>query len=174
MAEEPRGFIYSIQDVKTLILFVLARVDQAVSMTTLYELCFQDDRFSYFDMAIAVPQLVASGHVVEEDDTYTISELGRTDGTLLETDLALSLRTHCLNAIAQYRAGLRRAEHFHCQIEEREDHLFNVIMTQKSIMGQLLKIELMAPNLNQARVVERAWNQHPEAVLKSLMSALTD
>ena len=46
-------------------------------------------------------------------------------------------------------------------------------MTQQSGMGQLMRIELMAPNLNQARVVERAWKSRSESVLKAVMAALT-
>ena len=173
MAEEPRGFIYTLQDVKTLVLFVLSRVKQPVSMTTLYELCFQDDRLSYFDLAIAVPELIASGHVSEQDAQYQITEQGRADGAVLETDLAMSLRARCEQAIAQYQAELQRAESADCELRPREDGLYDVVMTQRSVMGQLLKLELMAPNLNQARVVERAWQQNSEDVIKAVMAALT-
>ena len=165
MADEPRGFIYTMQDVKTLVLFVLARLESPVPMTTLYELCFQDDRLSYFDLAIAVPQLVATGHVAQSGEEYSITEL--------EGDLALSLRSRCQEAIAQYQAKLRREEYAHCEIVPRADGMMNVVMTQQSGMGQLMRIELMAPNLNQARVVERAWKNRSESVLKAVMAALT-
>lgn len=173
MADEPRGFIYTMQDVKTLVLFVLARLESPVPMTTLYELCFQDDRLSYFDLAIAVPQLVATGHIAQSGEEYSITELGRTDGAVLEGDLALSLRSRCQEAIERYQAKLRREEYAHCEIVPREDGMMNVVMTQQSGMGQLMRIELMAPNLNQARVVERAWKSRSESVLKAVMAALT-
>lgn len=173
MAEQPRGFIHTLQDVKTLVLFVLARLEQPIPMTTLYELCFQDDRLSYFDLAIALPELVASGHAAQQGEEYTITELGRTDGAVLEPDLALSLRTRCQEAIDRYQSGLRRAEYAQCELREREDGLYDVVMTQQSAVGQLMRIELMAPNLNQARVIERSWQQRSEAVLKAVMTALT-
>ena len=173
MSEQPRGFIRTMQDVKTLVLYVLSRLEQPVAMTTLYELCFQDDRLSYFDLAIAVPELVASGHVDQTGECYAVTELGRSDGAILENDLPLSLRSRCQEAIAQYQSELRRSEHSQCRIQEREDGLYDVIMTQQSAMGQLMRIELMAPNLNQARVIEQAWQARPETVLKAVMSALT-
>ena len=170
---EPYGFIYTLQDVKNLLLFVLSRLEKPVPMTTLYELCFQDDRFSYFDLAIALPELCESGHVQQDAECYSITEQGRSDGAVLETDLALSLRGRCQEAIQRYQDSLRRAEHTGCEIVEREDHYYNVVMTQQSVMGQLLRFELMAPNLNQARVIERAWLERSETVIREVMSALT-
>lgn len=176
MSDQPRGYVRTMQDVKTLVLFVLSHLEQPISMTRLYELCFQDDRLSYFDLAIAVPELIASGHVLQPESAetgYAISDLGRADEAVLETDLPLSLRTRCLEAIGSYCSELRRSEHRSCQIEEREDGLYNVVMVQQSAMGQLMRIELMAPNLNQARVIEQAWQSRSETVLKSVMAALT-
>jgi len=173
MSEQPRGFIRTMQDVKTLTLYVLARLEQPVPMTTLYELCFQDDRLSYFDLAIAVPELVSSGHIEQHEESYSITELGRNDGTILESDLPLSLRSRCQEAIDRYQSELRRSEHSQCSIREREDGLYDVVMTQQSAMGQLMRVELMAPNLNQARVIEQAWQTRSEAVLKAVMAALT-
>ena len=173
MSEHPRGFIRTMQDVKTLVLYVLSRLETPIPLTTLYELCFQDDRLSYFDLAIAVPELVESSHAVQIDDGYLITELGKTDGTVLENDLPMSLRSRCLDAIEQYQSDLRRSEHSLCQICEREDGLYNVVMTQQSVMGQLMRIELMAPNLNQARIIEQAWQNRAESVLKAVMTSLT-
>ena len=107
------GFIHDMMDVKVLILFVMSRVGYPVNMQQIYELCFQDDRLSYFDLAIAVPQLVATGHIAQSGEEYSITELGRTDGAVLEGDLALSLRSRCQEAIAQYQAKLRREEYAH-------------------------------------------------------------
>ena len=173
MSDQPRGFIRTMQDVKTLVLFVLSHIEQPIPMTTLYELCFQDDLLSYFDLALAVPDLVASNHIIQTDDNYQITDLGRTDGEILQNDLPLSLRTRCLEAIAQHQSALRRSEHSLCQIRQRADGLYDVVMTQQSAMGQLMQLQLMAPNLNQARTIEQAWLSRSESVLKAVMSALT-
>ena len=173
MASEPLGFIRSMQDVKTLALFVLSRLNKPVPMTTLYELCFQDDRLSYFDLALAVPQLAENGLITIEDEQYAITDVGRSDSQVLESDLPLSLRTRCAEAIEKYQDDLRRSEHAHCEIKERDDGLFDVVMTQDSAFGQLLKLEMMAPNLNQARAIERAWRRNADGVFRMVMSTLT-
>ena len=60
---EERGFVQDIFDVKVLALYVLARVQRPVTLNKLYELCFQDDKLSFFDLCEAMPQMVDTGHV---------------------------------------------------------------------------------------------------------------
>ena len=50
------GFIHDMMDVKVLVLFVSARSNYPLDMQQLYELCYQDDCLSYFDVCTAVPK----------------------------------------------------------------------------------------------------------------------
>ena len=61
------GFIHDMLDVKVLILFVMGRVSYPVTVQQLYELCYQDDCLSYFDVCTAVPEMVKSGHLKEAE-----------------------------------------------------------------------------------------------------------
>ena len=77
------GFIHDMMDVKVLILFVAARAGYPLTTQEIYELCYQDDCLSYFDVCTAVPEMVASGHLQEvEAGTYEITEKGRQDGEI--------------------------------------------------------------------------------------------
>ena len=72
------GFIHDMLDVKVLVLFVMARVNYPVTIQQLYELCYQDDCLSYFDICTAVPEMVKSGHLKEvENEQFVITEKGR-------------------------------------------------------------------------------------------------
>ena len=62
------GFIHDMLDVKVLILFVMARVGYPVTMQEIYELCYQDDCLSYFDVCTAIPEMVQSGHLRDLSD----------------------------------------------------------------------------------------------------------
>ena len=44
------GFIHDMMDVKVLILYVMSRVSDPVDTQQLYELCYQDECLSYFDV----------------------------------------------------------------------------------------------------------------------------
>ena len=62
------GFIHDMLDVKVLILFVMSRVSYPATSQQIYELCFQDDCVSYFDVCAAIPQMVKSGHLTETEE----------------------------------------------------------------------------------------------------------
>ena len=73
-------------DVKVLILFVMSRVNYPATSQQIYELCFQDDCVSYFDVCAAIPQMVKSGHLAEkEPDLYEITEKGIRNGEITNT-----------------------------------------------------------------------------------------
>ena len=111
MAEQPRGFIHTLQDVKTLVLFVLARLEQPIPMTTLYELCFQDDRLSYFDVSIAVPQMVESGHLEQlPDGTYVVTQKGAEQEEVTRDSIAFPVMQRALAAVERFNAQTRRGE----------------------------------------------------------------
>ena len=56
------GFIHDMMDVKVLILYVMSRVNYPVTVQQIYELCYQDECLSYFDVCTAVPELVKNAH----------------------------------------------------------------------------------------------------------------
>ena len=73
------GFIHDMMDVKVLILFVTARSNYPMTNQEIYELCYQDECLSYFDVCAALPEMVESGHLEVAEDKYTITEkVGRT------------------------------------------------------------------------------------------------
>ena len=80
-------------DVKVLILFVMARVNYPVNMQQIYELCYQDDCLSYFDVCTAIPEMVKSGHLKQvENDCYEITDKGKADGSLTEDSIAYTVK----------------------------------------------------------------------------------
>ena len=61
-------------DVKVLILFVTARSSFPMTMQEVYEVCYQDDCLSYFDVCTAIPEMVRSGHLRELEDGEAFPE----------------------------------------------------------------------------------------------------
>jgi len=102
------GFIRDMMDVKVLILFVLSRANYPMTIQEIYELCFQDECLSYFDVCTAIPEMVASGHLSErEEGRYEITERGRQDGTLTEDSIAFTVRQRAEDAVTRYNRQLR-------------------------------------------------------------------
>ena len=169
------GFIHDMLDVKVLILFVMARVGYSVNTQQIYELCYQDDCLSYFDVFTAVPEMVASGHLKQlEDDTYTITEKGKADGSLTEDSIAFTVKQRAENAVSRFNRQIRRSSFVKTQILPRGSGDYSVIMALDDEMGNLMTLELVAPDQRQAVRLGKLFEKKAEAVYNLTMAELLD
>ena len=169
------GFIHDMMDVKVLILFVMARVNYPVDVQQLYELCYQDDCLSYFDVCTAVPELVKSGHLASVDENcYEITEKGRADGGLTADSIAFTVKQKAENAVARFNRQIRRSSFVKTQIIPREGGDFSVIMALDDEFGNLMTLELLAPDQRQAVRLSRLFEKKAETVYNLTMTALLD
>ena len=169
------GFIHDMLDVKVLILVVMARVGYSVNTQQIYELCYQDDCLSYFDVFTAVPEMVASGHLKQlEDDTYAITEKGKADGSLTEDSIAFTVKQRAENAVSRFNRQIRRSSFVKTQILPRESGDFSVIMALDDEMGNLMTLELVAPDQRQAVRLGKLFEKKAEAVYNLTMAELLD
>ena len=169
------GFIHDMLDVKVLILFVMARVSYPVNVQQIYELCYQDDCLSYFDVCTAVPEMVRSGHLKElEDDCYEITEKGRADGSLTEDSVAFTVKQRAENAVSRFNRQIRRSSFVKTQIIPRECGDFSVIMALDDEVGNLMTLELLAPNQRQAVRLGKLFEKKAEAIYNLTMAELLD
>ena len=130
------GFIHDMMDVKVLILFVMARSSYPLSCQEIYELCYQDDCLSYFDVCTAIPEMVKSGHLKAlEDDRYEITEKGRDAGSLTEDSIAFTVKQRAENAVSRYNRQLRRSSFVKTQVIPRDSGDYSVIMALDDEMG---------------------------------------
>ncbi len=162
-------------DVKVLILFVMARVNYPVDTQQIYELCYQDDCLSYFDVCTALPEMVTSGHLKQvENECYEITEKGREDGATTENSIAYTVRQRAENAVARFNRQIRRSSFVKTQILPRENGDFSVIMSLDDEVGNLMTLELLAPNQRQAIRLSKLFEKKAEAVYNLTMAELLD
>ena len=169
------GFIHDMMDVKVLVLFVMARVSYPVNMQEIYELCYQDECLSYFDVCTAVPEMVKSGHLKElENDNYEITEKGKADGSLTEDSIAFTVKQRAENAVSRFNRQIRRSSFVKTQILPRECGDYSVVMALDDEAGNLMTLELMAPNQRQAVRLGRLFERKAEAIYNLTMAELLD
>ena len=169
------GFIHDMLDVKVLVLFVMARVSYPVTMQEIYELCYQDDCLSYFDVCTAVPEMVKSGHLKELDnETYGITDKGKADGGLTEDSIAFTVKQKAENAVARFNRQIRRSSFVKTQIIPRESGDFSVMMSLDDEMGNLMTLELVAPDQRQAVRLAKLFETKAENVYNLTMMELLD
>ena len=169
------GFIHDMMDVKVLILFVMSRVNYPVTIQQIYELCYQDECLSYFDVCTAVPEMVQSQHLKAVDnDCYEITEKGKADGSLTQDSIAFSVRQRAENAVARFNRQIRRSSFVKTQVLPRENGDFSVILSLDDEMGNLMTLELMAPDQRQAVRLGRLFEKKAEIIYNLTMTELLD
>ena len=169
------GFIHDMIDVKVLILYVAARSNYSMSVQEIYELCYVDDSLSYFDVCTAIPEMVASGHLQEvEEGKYQITDRGREDGELTADSLAFTVRQKAENMVAKFNRQLKRSSYVKTQVLPRENGDITVIMRLDDEVGNLLTIELMAPDQRQAVRLTRMFEKKAEMLYAMTMNELLD
>ena len=169
------GFIHDMMDVTVLILYVAARSNYPMTSQQIYELCYQDDCLSYFDVCTALPQLVESGHIrALEDERYEITEKGIADGKLTEDSIVYTVRQKAENAVSRFNRQLRRSSFVKTQIIPREGEEMSVVMSLDDEKGNLMTLELLAPNRRQAIRLSKLFEKKAELLYTMTMSELLD
>jgi len=169
------GFIHDMMDVKVLILYVAARSNYPMTIQEIYELCYQDECLSYFDVCTAVPEMVTSGHLKQlEEDRYEITEKGRQDGELTADSIAYTVKQRAENAVARFNRQLRRSSFVKTQVIPREGGDCSVIMSLDDEMGNLMTLELMAPDQRQGVRLSRLFEKKAELIYNLTMTELLE
>ena len=169
------GFIHDMMDVKVLILFVTARSNYPMTTQEIYELCYQDDCLSYFDVCTAIPEMVKSGHRRElEGEKYEITPKGRETGDLTVDSIAFTVKQRAENAVSRFNRQIRRSSFVKTQIIPRDKGDFSVLMSLDDEMGNLMTLELMAPDQRQAVRLGKLFEKKAEDLYNLTMMELLD
>lgn len=167
------GFIHDMLDVKFLILYVMARVSYPVNIQQIYELCYQDDCLSYFDVCTAIPEMVKSGHLTEtENECYEITEKGRADGSLTEDSIAFTVKQRAESAVSRFNRQIRRSSFVKTQLIPRDTGDVSVVMSLDDEKSNLMTLEMMAPNQRQAVDLSKRFEKKAENVYNLILTEL--
>lgn len=171
---QPLGFVHNMMDVKILILIVTSRVKYPVNLQQIYELCFQDDCLSYFDICTALPEMVKSGHLKQDGDYYEITEKGRETEELTATTVAYSVRQRAQDAVLRFNRRMRRSKLVKASVIETENGEFLAELVLRDDAGELMRLAMIAPDEHQARMLRKAMEKKAELIYNVAMTALLD
>ena len=172
---ERHGFIHDMMDVKVLILFVTARCNYPLTLQEIYELSYQDDCLSYFDVCTAIPEMVTSGHLEEvENSCYQITQKGRDAGSVTEDSIAFTVRQRAEKAVERYNRKIRRSSLIKTQIIPRDRGEYSVIMSLDDEVSNLMTLDIVAPNRQQAIRISRVFEEKAESVYNLILQGLVE
>jgi len=167
---ERHGFVRDMLDVKVLILLVAARVQCPVTVQNIYELAYQDEKLTYFDVCEAVPQLEESGHLRQvEENLYEITESGREIGSIMEETIAFPVAQRAKAAVEKFNLQIRRDGFMRTNVEQLPTGDYAVSMELRDEGGKLMSLELMAPTIRQGRRLEKIFRARAEQIYQTVM-----
>ena len=166
------GFIRDMIDVKLLILFVMANSEYPLSLQKIYELSFQDDRLSYFDLSIAVPEMVETGHLKKlATDLYQITQKGREADEVGHDAIAFPVMQRAREAVEKNNQKMRSESNI--QASSRQDGKgWSAELTINDENGSLMRLEIPAPDEKQARFLENAMREKAGMLYRTIIKEL--
>lgn len=167
------GFIHEKLDIKILILFILRRLPGVVEPETLMELCQCDGGIGYFDYSDCLSELVETGHVVETEEGYQITEKGARNADAVESSLPYSVRNKAeklLDPVANQlmRAAMLKAEH------EQTDSGCMVSLGMSDGMGEVLNLRFLCSGDEQAKKIEKNFRKDAEGYYQRIVEMLSE
>lgn len=168
------GFIHDKIEIKFLVLYIMARVASPIDFPTLTELTMCDEGVDYFDFAEAVAELVDTGHLTLEEGLYAITDKGRQNGEACESSLPYSVKHKCNANLAKVNGILRRNAQVRTEVLPRADGSLTARMTLDDEGGNIMTIELLCVNEDQAARLSEGFQAKPERVYNEVLAALLD
>ena len=168
-----KGFIRDMLDVKILVLYIMNRVAYPVTIQKIYDLVYQDDKLSYFDLAQAIPQMVDSGHLEMIDtENYVITPRGRDACSITEDSIAYPVMLRAQAAVEQFNRTIRRSSFVQSSVEKVAENNYTVHMSLKDERGDILRLQLAAPSQKFAHRLAKAFSERAEVVYRCIMDQL--
>ena len=162
------GFIHDKLDIKILILFILRRLPGSVDPETLLELCQCDDGIGYFDYSDCLSELVTSGHIVESEEGYAITEKGARNADAVESSLPYSVRSKALKLLSPVEERLRRAAMITARHETGENGCA-VELAMGDGKGEVIHMKLLCADEEQAHAIEKRFRKDAEGYYQKIM-----
>ncbi|MBR0281007.1 MAG: DUF4364 family protein, partial [Oscillibacter sp.] len=158
---------------KILILYILSRLAEPVPFDMLLDMSLCDDGIHYFDFTERLSELVDTGHVAcPEEKLYRITDKGRRTAGICETELPYTVRMRCNRNADKCNRVLRRQEQVRTSAEARLNGTFTARMILDDDIGNLMDLQVMAPDKAFADKLIRHFQGNPERLYHRLMNLL--
>ena len=167
------GFIHDKLDIKILILFILRRLPGSVDPETLLELCQCDDGIGYFDYSDCLSELVATGHIAEDEEGFAITEKGARNADAVESSLPYSVRARAAKLLQPERERLLRAAMITAR-HEQDKNGCTVELAMGDGKGEIIRMRLLCADEAQARSMEKKFRKNAEGYYQKVMELFLD
>ena len=166
------GFIHENVEIKVLILFIMRRLPEPVTLEVLTDLTMCDDGIGYFDVIECITMLVETGHIKSEDNKYSLTGKGERNGEILEKNLPYSVRIKAENSTAGKRASINRNAMIKTHCDPCQEGGYKVSLSLSDGIGDILSMDLYTANEQRANKLEHGFRENAEKVYQAIIEML--
>ncbi len=168
------GFIRDKMDIKILILYIMEKLPGPVDAVMLSDLTLFDGGFNWFDYADCLAELVETDHVVQEGNSYEITEKGRRNVGYVGSSLPYSVRAKADRITAPVAAAMRRARQIETVTEKEKDGACSVSLRLSDGVGEVISMRLAVPDEDSAKHIEKRFQDGAEKIYNGILAMLTE
>ena len=168
---EPGG-LYTSQEIKILICYMLLGVGEPMERQMVTELIAGNGMANFFETAAAVVELARQGHLTEEEGRISLTETGRQVGDTLAGMIPYTLRERSVKAALQLLTRIRREQENTVELEKL-DHGYRVTCTIQDSASPLMSVSLRVADDMQAGLIRENFLDDPTLLYRSLLAILT-
>ena len=168
---EPGG-LYTSQEIKILICYMLLGVGEPMERQMVTELIAGNGLANFFETAAAVDELARQGHLTEEEGRISLTETGRQVGDTLAGMIPYTLRERSVKAALQLLTRIRREQENTVELEKL-DHGYRVTCTIQDSASPLMSVSLRVADDMQAGLIRDNFLDDPTLLYRSLLAILT-
>ena len=168
---EPGG-LYTSQEIKILICYMLLGVGEPMERQMVTELIAGNGLANFFETAAAVDELARQGHLTEEEGRISLTETGRQVGDTLAGMIPYTLRERSVKAALQLLTRIRREQENTVELEKL-DHGYRVTCTIQDSASPLMSVSLRVADNMQAGLIRENFLDDPTLLYRSLLAILT-
>ena len=168
---EPGG-VYTSQEIKILICYMLLGVGEPMERQMVTELIAGNGMANFFETAAAVDELARQGHLTEKEGRISLTETGRQVGDTLAGMIPYTLRERSVKAALQLLTRIRREQENTVELEKL-DHGYRVTCTIQDSASPLMSVSLRVADDMQAGLIRENFLDDPTLLYRSLLAILT-
>lgn len=166
------GGLTTATEIRILICYLLGSVPAPITREQMEEALVGEELANYFVLADSLAHLVQQGLVAQTQDTYTVTEAGRTVGNTLAIEVPRTVREAAARAVirAQRLAALEAA-HKSEIIKKEDGYAVHCVVGDEA--GPLLNMEIFLPDKNSAEAAKHCFIENGDSLYKLVLAALT-
>lgn len=168
------GFIHEKLDIKLLILFVLNKLPSSINFESLSDLVLIDDGFDYFEYSQCLAELVDTGHVAINDNSYKITKLGSEHITTVESGIPYSVRLKAQRNAQPVIEKMKRDALIGTSHELLKNGGCQVKLSLSDGIGDIISLSILASDETQAKTIEKNFRGDAENYYHSIIKLLSE